>query len=279
MGAANNQPRTDAQLYEHYTIEKELAARLRTATKGERRHLYNVVYDERLQRIPHHPLLTKAQDQAAQQRAVTPQVRLLQPYLKAATRFLEIGPGDGALALAVAQQVKQVYAVDVSEGLVLTATRPANFQFIVTDGIKIPLPPTSVDLAYSNQLMEHLHPEDAAEQLHNLHAALAPGAKYICITPNRLSGPWDISRHFDTLATGLHLKEYTVTELAATLHAAGFAHVEVFISYQGYHLSPHLPVAPVTWLEWTLEQLPHQAVRKMANLLTAVKVIATKGAA
>jgi predicted SAM-dependent methyltransferase len=33
----------------------------------------------------------------------------------------------------------------------------------------------SVDLAYSNQLMEHLHPDDASEQLANVYRALKPG--------------------------------------------------------------------------------------------------------
>jgi hypothetical protein len=31
--------------------------------------------------------------------------------------------------------------------------------------------------------MEHLHPEDAFEQLRNIIRALAPGGRYVCITP------------------------------------------------------------------------------------------------
>ena len=40
-------------------------------------------------------------------------------------------------------------------------------------------------------------PEDAVEQLRHLHAALAPGGVYLCITPSRLTGPHDISYLFD----------------------------------------------------------------------------------
>ena len=38
--------------------------------------------------------------------------------------------------------------------------------------------------------------------LANLYRALKPGAVYVCITPNRLSGPHDISLYFDSVATG-----------------------------------------------------------------------------
>lgn len=274
--ATHTEQRTMTQLREHYEIEKELANRLRRATSTERRHLYPVVYDERLQRIPHHPLLTQAQDGKARMAAVIPQLRLLQPFLTRETVFLEIGPGDCALSLEVAKQVKKVYAVDVSDGLVQDTTRPANFELHLSDGIQVSVPANSSNLAYSNQLMEHLHPEDAHEQLLGIYRAVAPGGHYICITPNRLSGPWDISRHFDQNATGLHLKEYTIAELAAEFRAAGFRQVRVFLSYGGHHLSPRLPVTPFRWLEWGLARLPHAQGRKIAHGLTAVKVIATK---
>ena len=75
--------------------------------------------------------------------------------------------------------------------------------------------------------MEHLHPEDAFEQLRNIIRALAPGGRYVCITPNRLNGPHDVSSHLDREATGFHIKVYTVTELARLFRAAGFAKARV----------------------------------------------------
>ena len=53
----NDGDRTFEQIREHYEIEKELAARLRSASKEERRNLYTAVYDELMQRVPQHPLL------------------------------------------------------------------------------------------------------------------------------------------------------------------------------------------------------------------------------
>lgn len=268
--------RTAAQKREHYEIEKELAMRLRRATKVERRNLYHTVYDERLQRIPSHPLLTQAQDPAAQARAGAPQLRLVSSFLRPNLVFLEIGPGDCKVSLAMTKYARQVFAVDVSDGLIQTKERPANFEFLFSDGISVPVPPGTVDLAYSNQVMEHLHAEDGLEQLRNVYAALAPGGAYICVTPNRLSGPWDISRGFDDEPTGLHLKEYTVAELAEQFYAAGFAQVYAFLSYHGQVLTPLLPIRPFATLEEGLAALPISLRRKLANGLTAVKVIGYK---
>jgi SAM-dependent methyltransferase len=270
--------RTPAQLREHYDIERELADRLRSATKEERRTLYNVVYDERLQRIPHHPMLTRPRDPTARNSAVMRQMRLLSPFIRADTVFLEVGPGDCTLAMEVAKRTKKVYAVDVSdEGLVRDVVRPENIELSLSDGISVPVLPNSIDVAYSNQVMEHLHPEDAQEQLCNIYNTLVPGGLYICRTPNRLSGPWDISRYFDTVATGLHLKEYTITELAETLRLVGFSRVNAYIiTPTGAVVSPTLPVFPFTWAELILENTPHFYRRKIANLLRPILIVAIK---
>ena len=82
---------------------------------------------------------------------------------------------------------------------------------VLSDGVSVEVPAASVTLAYSNQLMEHLHPDDALVQLRNIVRALAPGGLYVR-HPNRLTGPHDISMYFDRVATGFHLKEYTATE-------------------------------------------------------------------
>jgi ubiquinone/menaquinone biosynthesis C-methylase UbiE len=269
--------RTLSQLTEHYNVERELSDRLRKASKEERRKLYHVVYNERLARIPHHPLLRQAVDLVERAKTVAPQLRLLRHFVKPDTVFLEIGPGDCALSMAVSKCVRQVIAVDVSEGLVQDTIRPTNFELIISDGISIPVPRNSVHLAYSKDLMEHLHPEDASEQLRNLYHVLVPAGEYICITPNRISGPWDISRHFsDEIATGFHLKEYSNKELTKVLRQAGFTKVEVFLSVAGYKLSPRLPVFLAFWVENVIEKLPRSLKKRIGQLLSVFKIIARK---
>src|SRR5438046_1687326 len=100
--------RTPSQLREHYEIEKELAARLRAAGQAERRTLYHSVYDERLRRIPAHPLITRSHDPAARQKAMALQLRLVLWFLPPGGVYLEIGPGDWAVALAMARHARRV---------------------------------------------------------------------------------------------------------------------------------------------------------------------------
>ena len=110
-------------------------------------------------------------------------------------------------ASELAKYVQRVYAIDVSDEISGKTKLPHNCNLILSDGTSIPVDPGSVDIAYSNQLMEHLHPDDAVEQLYHIHEALKPGGMYICITPNRLCGPHDISRSFDDTPRGFHLRE------------------------------------------------------------------------
>ena len=216
-------PRTDAQVREHYELEKQLARQLMAAQRDERRHLYSALYDKLFRRLPHHPQWARKASEAQTQRSNRLQFAQLKPHLRPDTVYLEVGAGDCRFAAAVAAQVKQVYAVDVSDEITRGKTFPANLRVVLSDGCSIPVAPGSVTVAYSNQLMEHLHPDDAREQLRKLFTALAPGGVYVCCTPNRLTGPHDVSRGFDPVATGFHLKEYTARELAGLFQEAGFA--------------------------------------------------------
>lgn len=277
----NGQARTPEQLREHYEIEKELASRLRSASKEERRDLYHVVYDERSRRIPHHPLVMRATDPNAQARAAQPQVHLLKPFVSPETVFMEIGVGDGSVSLEMAKHVSTVYALDVSDELVHQVmsqpiSTPSNFEFCLFNGLELPVPAGTVDVAYSNDVLEHLHPEDAHEQLTSLLNVLKRGGKFICITPNRLSGPHDVSRHFDEVATGFHLKEYTIGEMYDLFRRVGFSRVQAFVTMHGHHLTPVMSVLPFIAVEKLMGRIPRPYGKKIASILAAVKVVAEK---
>ena len=231
---------------EFYEIEKELANRLRKSTRDERLagKLYTALYDELFCRVPYHPLLQKKLDPGIRTPEVAFSMKFIERFLKPGSTFLEIGAGDCILSLEVAKRVKQVYAVDVSTEITKGIAFPENCSLIISDGISVPVPENSIDIAYSNQLMEHLHPDDAVEQTQNIYHALAPGGIYICCTPNRLSGPADVSQGFDDVATGFHLKEYLATELFELFRRAGFSKVKLCQGYKQavYWETPLLPV-------------------------------------
>ena len=240
------------QLKEHYEIERELAGRLRNAPKEERKQLYASLYDELFERVPHHPQLTRKRDSKVSRERVDRQMRFLNNFLSPETIFLEMGTGDCSLALEVARSVRKVYAVDVSKEITQNPDYPANYELIISDGCSIPIPENSVTVAYSDQFLEHLHPDDILEQLRNTYKALTPGGVYICITPNRLSGPHDISKYFDKVATGFHLKEYTNTELINIYRKLGFSRVYIYSG--GKKVSD---LFPIKLYEMFLAMLPY----------------------
>jgi SAM-dependent methyltransferase len=271
--------RTPDEIREHYEIEKRLANRLRNSTAEERQTLYTSLYDELFRSVHHHPQLTIKSSPEESIRKVAYEIRHLQPFLTRETTFLEIGPGDCALSFEVAKRVKTIYAVDVSEEITKNVSYPPNFKLILSDGASIPVPAGSVDVAYSNQLMEHLHPDDALNQLHNIYNALAPGGIYICVTPNRLNGPHDVSMYFDTVATGFHLKEYTVTELSHLFQTSGFSKMRVLVSIKNIRV--FLPVLPVKICEEMLSLFPHSFRKLLASSwpiakLLGIRLVGTK---
>ena len=269
-------PRSLERLRAHYEIERELADRLRDASPRDRPALYGEVYDELFRRVPDHPQLSAPAD--ARGRWVAAQIELLAPLLTPASSFLEIGSGDCALSLAIAPRVREVRAMDVSAEIAPVGPTPANFSFVLSDGRTVPLAAESVDLAYSNQLMEHLHPDDGYVQLTEIARALKHGGRYLCVTPHRFSGPHDISAFFDSTATGFHLREYIVGELRAMLRDAGFAKVHVLVRVRGRQAL--LPGAVTVALERVLRLLPHPARRFLARsplrAILGVTIVATR---
>jgi SAM-dependent methyltransferase len=260
---------------EHFEIERRLADRLRGATSSqERKRLYGEVYRERSERIPQHPLVHRAADPAARAAAVVPQLRLLQPFLSPATRFCELGAGDGAVTRALAPLVDYALALDVTDVLALPSDPTLGYEFRVFDGFDLEIDDNSLDVAYSFDVIEHLHPDDALDHAHAVRRALRPGGVYVCVTQNRLSGPHDISRQFSDTPQGFHLREYTVAELDHVLRRAGFRGVKILLTVDGRRLSPLLPSALVRPLEVVLEPVPVRARRRFARALAAVKVVA-----
>lgn len=210
----------------HYEVERELAERLKQAPAEERLGLYGSLYEELFRRVADHPQITQKSSGASKRRATLEQLALIRPLIKdSSCQFLEIGAGDCALSVAIAPFVDSVKAIDVSETITRSDSLPENVSLILSDGLSIPVPDNSIDLAYSNQLMEHLHPDDALAQLRNIYAALKPGGTYMCITPNKVSGPHDVSRGFTSTASGFHLKEYSMRELRSILREAGFTNL------------------------------------------------------
>ncbi len=271
--------RSAAALRWHYDVERDLADRLRNAPAGSRALLYPEVYEELFERVPDHPQTMQANDDARSDERVGHKLALVRRFVDPATTLLEIGAGDGAFAAAIAPFVHRVIALDVTDAITDRSRLPDNVDLVLSDGTTIPVEPGSIDLAYSNQLIEHLHPDDAAAQLTNIVAALRPGGRYLCLTPNRLSGPHDVSRAFDPVATGLHLREYSLSELSELFEQAGLEVERVYPGGRGHYA--RLPIGITRLGEFVFEHL-HESLRcrlretAPAKALLGLNVLARK---
>lgn len=259
---------TAEQIKEHYELEVKLANRLKNASFEERKTLYKEVYNELFSKISHHPqnfLKTTREEQYAY---VKSQMVYLKRFLNENNVFVEIGPGDCALSYEVSKFVKKVYAVDVSDEITNADEVPENFNLILSNGVSTPIA-EKADIVYSNQLIEHLHEDDVRLQLQNIFEALNPQGKYVCITPSRLSGPHDISRYFDDIAKGFHLKEYTFNELYKIFKTTGFEDVYGYWGAKGTFF--RIPSSIIILVENLISLLPKN-LRKNRVVLSLLNI-------
>jgi len=267
--------RTPEERRAHYELEKILATRLRESSREERKMLYAAVYDEFFQQVPSlaHPQISLQEVGEVE----VSQWRFLRRFLRKKTVFLEIGAGDCLTSFAVARVVKKVYALEVSEEITKSVHGPENFELHLFDGYAIPNFPESISVIYSNQVMEHLHRDDAVEQLTSIYHALGKRGHYICVTPNRLTGPHDISQFFDLVATGFHLKEYTNTDLSALFKKVGFSQVKAYVGAEGFYW--RFPLSLLKLLESFLSKIPHKQGRVLARLFLFynIRLVGVKG--
>lgn len=245
----------EARRREQYEFERELAARLLAAPRTSRRGLYAEAYDRLYGAFPE-LLESSADNRETRMRQADLELTLLEAFLSSERTAVEFGAGDGEVAFRLASRLRRVVAVDASprwrEGL----GSAENLELLTTDDWRTPIDGASIDLVYSCHFVEHLHPEDLALHLSEAARLLRPGGACVCITPNRLLGPHDVSRYFDRVASGLHLKEYTHRELAGVMRAAGLSSVDVL---RGVGSRPRrLTTRCYLAAEWMTELLPRE---------------------
>jgi SAM-dependent methyltransferase len=268
--------RTLESIRSHYQIERKLADKLRTAPTDERTTVYGEVYDELFRSVPDHPQLSV--DPGERERHVLGKLGFVSRFLTKDSCLMEIGAGDCLFSVNAAPRIRRGVVVDVSRVIVAAAEDVANLDIVITDGVSLPVEPGSVDVAFSDQLMEHLHPDDAMEQLKNVHNALRPGGVYVCFTPNRVSGPHDVSRGFDQVATGFHLREYTAKEIRAMFTRVGFSRVDFYVGGRGHYL--RIPAALAVLAETLFARVPQGVRFRVPSLpqyvLFGLNVVATR---
>jgi len=255
--------RTEESLRRQYDVERALADRLRASSREERSRLYATLYDELFRAVPDHPRLTAVEDPATLERKNKDKLSLVEPWLRPDTVFVEFAPGDCSFATVVAGRAGKVIAIDISDQRPPGAPRPENLELVLYDGYRLSIPAGCADLVFSDQFLEHLHPDDVDEHLRLAHGLLHPGGIYALRTPHRFSGPHDISRYFADEPHGFHLKEWTYGEMAEALRAAGYGAIQGGRRVQGRYRP--VPLAALVFAERLFGPLPSGLRRRLSK--------------
>jgi ArsR family transcriptional regulator len=152
-------------------------------------------------------------------------LRLMPPMIIA-----DLGAGEGAFALLLAQRAKKVIAVDTSAKMIEVGREQAlrhgldNVEYRLGDMEELPIDSASVDLVFFSQSLHHaLHPERAATEASRI---LVPGGRIVIL---------DLVKHRFEEARELYADEwlgFTETELESMLEKSAFTEIQTSIVHK-----------------------------------------------
>jgi ubiquinone/menaquinone biosynthesis C-methylase UbiE/DNA-binding HxlR family transcriptional regulator len=149
-------------------------------------------------------------------------LRLMPPLIIA-----DLGAGEGAFALLLAQRAQKVIAVDTSANMIEVAREQArrngvtNVEYRLGDMEELPIDSTTVDIVFFSQSLHHaLHPDRA---LHEAFRILNPAGRIVIL---------DLARHRFEEARELYADQwlgFSESELESMLQKSGFGNVQTSV--------------------------------------------------
>ena len=224
-------PVTEDMILHHWTLEKKLTDELKKSTPESRWDVFEKAYTKLYHELPWLNEYTDTENQITAEKEYKKWVRAIGKKPKL---IYEIGTGKGKM-------IQYLDSIGYScKGTEITKERGEKFlsgsktvQLGNTDGIHLDQfeEKNSYDIVLSNQVIEHLHPDDKLAHFKGVKAILKEGGYYIFSTPHLLTGPHDVSRVFEKeVAEGMHLKEYSFSELTTIAKEAGFKKISLAVN-------------------------------------------------
>lgn len=213
-------PGTD-EMWKHLELERELTRELLASTVERRWETFERCYNELYESLPW-----------LRGTGGTPDRDRWLQLLGDASTVYEIGSGAGDLAAYLGSRGLKVKATDVSRERGGERKDSDCVSWGVTDGVHLDRFEAvgAYDAVISDQVIEHLHPDDLAEHFRSCRRILRRGGRYVFRTPHQITGPHDVSRIFGfSQPVGMHLREYTNEQLTEALMEAGFRRVSAVL--------------------------------------------------
>jgi SAM-dependent methyltransferase len=156
---------------------------------------------------------------------------MIVPLLPKSGRVLEVGCGRGDTLTAISALGYECIGLEPSDHMrdICTANG-MSVCFGTAD--RLDFPEKYFDGVFCQEVLEHLHPDDVSCFFVEAFRVLRPGGVLSVETPNKTTGPQDISRGFTAVAQGLHLKEWTISEIWDHFQVAGFMNVRGLLAPQ-----------------------------------------------
>ncbi|WP_373199758.1 class I SAM-dependent methyltransferase [Mycobacterium marinum] len=218
---------TERMILEHWNLEKRLTRELLQSDPETRWETFDRCYTRLYTELT---WLNEFSDTASSASAQERFGRWLELIGPPPQSIYEIGSGKAGLISFLALNGYDCKATEITRerGPALLSDSHENLSWGVSDGVHLDRfePAQTYDVVVSDQVIEHLHPDDLQTHLRSVHRILKTGGRYIFNTPSKYTGPHDVSRVFKRAAPeGMHLKEYDCREIVEVTKRAGFSAV------------------------------------------------------
>ena len=165
-------------------------------------------------------------------------------------KVLDVGSGNGNLAIALARNNNKVIGIDISTVALKTAhkrfeqlhdKKKLSMTFQYGDARKLDFEDNSFDFVVSHDVIEHISENDFLVHLKEIERVLKTGGSYLFWTPSKLRGGSSL---------GLHLKEYTLKELAEILQKRPFKYSWIDLRFFKFKIVLELPQKLLPIIIW-----------------------------
>lgn len=218
---------TEQMILDHWDLEKRLTCQLLRSTPENRWDTFEECYTRLYTELGWLNQFSGEADPKSPQERFGGWLELIGTPPKS---VYEIGSGQGGLISFLALNGYRCKGTEITRerGEKLTSQQYPNLSWGISDGVHLDEfePPEAYDIVVSDQVIEHIHPDDLDCHLRSVRSILKSGGRYVFNTPNKYTGPHDVSQVFKrSEPIGMHLKEYTCRELYEAATRAGFVSV------------------------------------------------------